>query len=115
MSRKSKLYLIQVLSAIFGVALSLYLLVQHTRLKSGIQGSQSFCSINSYLDCDVVNASPFSELAGIPVATFGAIFYFVALLLILLSRQKWLKWLSIAGLVVDVALLIVQFAQLRTF
>lgn len=115
MRKKPLAYLIQLGSSILGLITSLYLLVQHTRLKSGIQESASFCSFGRFADCDVVNASQYSEILGIPIASLGALFYFTALFLSLVSRQRWIFFLSIAGLTVDVALLAVQLFALKTF
>lgn len=118
------LFLFQLASALAGIALSLYLLVQHTELKSGIQAEASFCSISSYVDCDVVNSSDFSEVLGIPTAALGALFYFTVLILALLFPlnqrgfawgQGWIARLSLLGLAIDCYLLIVQTVVLRNF
>jgi len=116
-------YWLQLFSALLGIGLSLYLLVQHTRLKSGIQGSASFCSLGGFADCDVVNASQNSELVGIPIAAFGAIFYFTLLMLGLISDpkdknfrfcQRLSAWLAIAGLGVDAGLFVLQFISIKS-
>jgi len=112
------------LSAILGIAVSFYLLIQHTRLKSGIQDSASFCSFGRFADCDVVNASSYSEFLGIPLAAFGACFYFLLLLMMLIAPQgdsnfrrvqRGIAWLTSFGLLVDVALFLVQLIGLHTF
>jgi protein-disulfide isomerase/uncharacterized membrane protein len=125
-STRAKLpaYPLQLVSSLVGLVTSLYLLVQHTRLKSGIQESASFCSFGRYADCDVVNSSRFSEVAGIPLASIGALFYFTCLCLNLLARprdkafpqlQKYLTALVGLGLVVDAGLLGIQIFELKTF
>lgn len=122
-SRQILLYRLQVLFALLGSLASGYLLVQHTRLKSGIQESASFCSFGKFADCDVVNSSHFSEIGGIPLASLGALFYFGCLLLSLVSRpkdstfhrsQRLLLIATLLGGAVDVVLTIVQVASLKT-
>jgi len=121
---KKFLYVIQLLAAIAGVALSIYLLVQHTRLKSGIQGSQSFCSFGKYADCDVVNSSDYSEVFGLPIAAIGAGFYFLLLILACLAGprqrnfavvQRWVAWLTLPALLIDLTLFFIQVFWIKSF
>jgi hypothetical protein len=58
------------LAALGGLAVSLYLGVQHLPATGS-----SFCSVSSTFDCDVVNRSRYSELAGVPIAFLGSAFY----------------------------------------
>lgn len=108
---------LQLASAFFGIALSLYLLAQHTRLKSGIQGGSSFCSFGKWADCDVVSLSEFSSVLGVPLAGIGAVFYFVLLLLSLVTPRKpvgypqaqsWIARLALLGLGFDLILVVIQ-------
>lgn len=117
-------YLAQCLASLLGIVLSIYLLVQHTRVKSGIQGGASFCTFGKYANCDVVNASDYAELAGIPIAGIGAVFFFVLLVLCLLAQpadkkfrrtQFLLGWLLVPALFVDAGLFTVQLWVLRSF
>jgi protein-disulfide isomerase/uncharacterized membrane protein len=85
-SKKS--YYLQLGASFSNILLSIYLLIQHTRLKVGIQEGSSFCSLGRFADCDVVNASQYSELAGVPVAALGALFYGFLLALGLLAGPK---------------------------
>jgi len=110
---KRFLHSLQLVSAFFGIVVSIYLLVQHTRLKSGIQGSASFCALGRYLDCDVVSVSPYSTLFEISLAGIGALYYFILLLFSALSLQRWIKWLAMAGLAVDLVLLAIQVVALK--
>jgi len=123
-SRQVFLHRLQILFALLGWLASGYLLVQHTRLKSGIQESASFCSFGKFADCDVVNSSDFSEIAGFPLASFGVLFYFACLLLSLVSRpkdgtfhrsQRVLLLATFAGAAVDIFLSLVQAISLNTF
>jgi len=121
---KKTLQIVQIILTLLGILLSVYLLVQHTRLKSGIQEGRSFCSFGKYVDCDAVNASDFSEMAGIPVASFGAIFYFLLFMMSILSYsrgpsferwQRWIAWLCVLGLGYDFFLFGVQAFLVVTF
>lgn len=66
---------LHIIGIVIGVAISWYLTAKHLELLSGQFEHSSFCSINSYLDCDSVNASEYSETAGIPVSALGLVFY----------------------------------------
>lgn len=44
--------------------------------KAGLE-EPSFCSVNETINCDVINASSYAELFGIPVAIWGLLFYAV--------------------------------------
>lgn len=122
-SRLVLFHRLQILFSLLGVVTSVYLLVQHTRLKSGIQESASFCSLGGFADCDVVNSSDFSEIGGVPMASLGIIFYFTCLLLSLLARpqdklfaraQRPLSALTVVAGFIDTALLVLQIATLKT-
>ncbi len=58
-----------------GISVSEYFKIQ----KEGLEES-SFCSVNEVVNCDIVNASSYSELFGIPVAVWGFLFYLTAAL-----------------------------------
>lgn len=120
-----RLYLLQIVSALLGTILSVYLLVHHTRVKLGIQDSSSFCSFGRLADCDVVNVSKFSEIAGLPIASIGAIYFSLLLILGIFIPPKnpnfhlvnrFLAWLSLIALMVDLILLIgIQWLVLQSF
>lgn len=117
-------YLVQTLASLVGLGLSLFLLVQHNRLRSGIQETASLCSIGKLADCDVVHASRYAEVAGVPVAAIGAAFFFLLFLLGTLSPpsddnfkliQKWMARLCLLALAIDAGLLAAQALDLQTF
>jgi protein-disulfide isomerase/uncharacterized membrane protein len=58
-----------------GISISEFYKIQ----KEGLEES-SFCSVNDVVNCDIVNASSYSELFGIPVAVWGFLFYLTAVL-----------------------------------
>lgn len=118
-----KYYLLQLASAVFGIILSVYLLVQHTRLMAGIQDGASFCSLGGLADCDVVNASAFSEVAGIPLAALGTLYFFLLLTIGIVSPPKEksfrlaqgvLGWWMLFGLGFDAVLFVIQLVSLKT-
>jgi len=122
-ARATLLHRLQITFALLGGLASAYLLVQHTRLKNGIQESASFCSLGGYADCDAVNASPYSEIGGVPLASFGVVFFFACLILSLLSRpsdktfgraQRLLAILASLSLLADVGLIGVQIFAIRS-
>jgi len=101
-----KWYWTAVVSALIGILLSLYLLVQHTRLKAGIQGGPSLCSIGGVFNCEVIDSSPYSEVAGIPLAGIGAVFFAFCLFVLLTSTGARRK----AGLLSSVMLALLVVA-----
>jgi len=74
--------------------------------------------------CETVLTSSFSEVFGIPIALFGAFFYIsiMALSLLLITKTGPKKLISnllvldaVAGFVVSVVLIYIQFAILKTY
>jgi vitamin-K-epoxide reductase (warfarin-sensitive) len=84
-------YLIALL-ALAGVAVSALALRVHYSTETAP------CSINEKWDCGIVNHSPYSVVAGIPVAAIGIAGY-LALAVLALMRQRTLAFLvSLIGL-----------------
>lgn len=118
-------YFIQLACAASGMALSIYLLVHHTRVKLGIQDSSSFCSFGRMADCDIVNVSRFSEVSGVPLASIGAVYFFFLLILGILFSPKnplfkalsgFLMGLTSLALFIDLILLVgIQWLTLKSF
>ena len=119
-----KLYFFQLGSAFIGMLLSIYLLVHHTRVKNGIQDTSSFCSFGRLADCDIVNVSRFSEVAGVPLASIGAMYFFTLFIGGLLSPPKsnhfylsnrLMAWFATVALGIDLVLLVgIQLISLRS-
>lgn len=121
--KTKKYYLLQLLSATFGILISLYLLVQHTRLMAGIQEGASFCSLGGLADCDVVNASKYSEIAGMPLAALGTLFFFLVLSIGIVTppkeksfrfAQSLTAWILLFGLGFDAVYFTIQIFVLKT-
>jgi uncharacterized membrane protein len=56
------------------------------------------CSINEKWDCGIVNHSPYSEVAGIPVAALGIAGYLAMAVLTLAGRRIMVTVLAVIGL-----------------
>jgi len=67
---------------LFGIGVSIYLVIHHYNLIYALSESKSFCTLSSKIDCDAVNTSKFSEFFGTPVAMIQ-VFVFLAGLLLL--------------------------------
>ena len=63
--------------SLLGLALSLYL--SYTHFAPPTEGS--FCDFTENISCSLVNTSIYSELFHVPVALFGALWFFVLLML----------------------------------
>ncbi len=82
---RERLYLIITLFLlVLACLLSAYLTYDHYQLMKG-EDFQSICTINSYLNCDAVNTSRFSELFGFPIASWGLAYYLFSLVLIMMA------------------------------
>lgn len=69
--------LIIVLIALGGFALSVLALHQHILLTNNLSTGPSFCNISATINCDAVNASEWSSILGVPIASYGMFFYLV--------------------------------------
>jgi uncharacterized membrane protein len=114
-ARIAWLPLISALVALAGLADAIYLTVHHYTAEPVPCGAA--------FDCEMVLTSPYAEIAGLPLAVFGAAAYFVAFALSLLTafgdRRMWkffgaqvtLMFLFSAWLVYVQAFLIGAFCQ----
>ena len=93
----NKLRLAIIILAVAGLADSAYL----TWLKLQLMEQGLSCGFGG---CDVVNASPYAVLFGVPVALWGAITYAVILALALFwfdASAKWARWLVLSVVAVS--------------
>lgn len=61
--------------ALFGAAVAAISTSQHLRLQREGFEEASFCAISERINCDIVNASSYAELFGVPTAWWGLAFY----------------------------------------
>lgn len=72
MNRQKTFLSLAGLSSIVAMGFHLYLIWEYFQVKFGLGGNQpSLCQFSEKFDCAAVAASPFSNLMGIPLATFG--------------------------------------------
>lgn len=88
----SKLPLVAALVALAGLADAIYLTV-HAYAATPVPCGEGF-------DCEMVLTSPYAEIAGIPLAVFGAAAYFVAFSLALLTTFGDARMWRIFGVLV---------------
>ncbi|MFA4873858.1 MAG: thioredoxin domain-containing protein [bacterium] len=74
------------IAALVGAALAVLSTVQHLRIMSEGLEQQSFCAISERINCDVVNASSYSEFLGVPIAWWGVCYYIAIGGMALLAR-----------------------------
>lgn len=73
--------------AALGAALSVVVLYIHHQLSSGQGGYTSFCDVSAHLSCDVVLASSYAKVLGVPVAGWALAAYLAAGALAFSLRQ----------------------------
>ena len=78
-----RLYLVIAILAVLGVALSSVSLDLHYR-----KSKTSFCDFGESFNCDLVNRSEYSTVAGVPVALIGVLGYMALLAFATLYRDK---------------------------
>lgn len=113
-SRK-RYYLAIIFCCTLGALASALALQHHYR-----RDQSSFCNINTTFNCDVVNRSAYSELAGIPVALLGLMAYLFIIGLCVFQKEKQetpalLLFLSATGLTFSLYLTYVEAEILRTW
>ena len=88
MSMQKKALLVAAAAALAGILLAGHSTYRHFRIQLEGVAEESYCSINEKIDCDVVNASSYSEVLGVPIAWWGIIFYLLVGGLALYARRS---------------------------
>ena len=88
-----------VATAVSGLAIASYLVVQHHAAKAGV--GNSACNISDALSCDAVNTSRWSEIGGTPIALLGA-GYFAAMAFLAFQHARG-KGNGVTGLLAALA------------
>ena len=78
-----RLYLMITIFAVLGIAVSSVSLDHHFR-----KSKTSFCDFGQSFNCDIVNRSEYSTVAGVPVALMGILGYAVLLAFATFYRAK---------------------------
>ncbi len=105
---RKKWIIASLVAALLGAISTVVSIQEYIQINSKGLEEASFCTLNETINCDVVTASSYAELFGIPVAAWGAIFYiFVALFTIrsLIGRKSGVRSLSFAWAVASVGFL----------
>lgn len=81
---QKKHFLALLILSVLGMLVTIYATYQHYKPAGG-----SFCNINDYVNCDIVNKSIYSEIFGISVAIFGFLAYFYFFIVSLGFIKEW--------------------------
>ena len=77
---RKKWIIAALIAAILGAASTVVSIQEYIQINSKGLEEASFCTLNETINCDVVTASSYSELFGIPVAAWGSLFYIFVIL-----------------------------------
>jgi protein-disulfide isomerase/uncharacterized membrane protein len=83
-----KLLKLNIVLYLIAAGIAGYMVWHHYALVNGELGFTSFCSINKTVNCDVVNASKYSEILGIPLATWGLTYYLFGLIVSVIGARN---------------------------
>lgn len=84
------LLLALVLVSLVGLGASSYLSVLHWQVHN-LPGHVSFCAVSETVNCDTVSVSQYSKFFGVPVSTWGSLFYLAVVVLGAwgVFRRRW--------------------------
>jgi protein-disulfide isomerase/uncharacterized membrane protein len=112
-----------IISALAGLGICLYLYSFHIALLMGEIKSGLLCGSENGLGCNSVASSPYSSMLGLPLASWGAMFYATLALLglgsLIFRRDcggafvRWAFLLTLAGLAVDLYLAHAMIFKIR--
>ena len=117
-----KSWMFAITIGVAGIATSLYSVAHHMELR--LKGhTEAACNINSTINCDLVAASKYSEVFGIPMGVWG-IGYFLAMVVLaatILTKHKSAKehepaWFILAatGVISSIVLAVISLGVLGT-
>lgn len=81
--------------AILGCLDSIYLVVEHVRVRGALGGS-SACDLGERLNCAAAALSRYAEVSGVPIATLGAAYYAGVVLLLVMALAQPVLRLAVA-------------------
>lgn len=117
-----QLFILPLLSLV-GVGASVALTQHFYKIKSGLEGFKSFCNVTQTLNCDVVAASPYAKLFGLPLSNFAAAWFVVLFIVTLIAHKPYWRrealrislGITFLGSAVSLAYLAVMAVQLKTY
>lgn len=100
--------LIVLIFSIIGIVITTLLIYQH-------YFELSICNINSFISCDTVNKSIYSEIYHIPIAAFGLAYFIIVAALSQIRKKSmpYILLLSIIALVPSAILTYIEFFVLN--
>lgn len=75
--KNKKLLSLMIIGSVLGAIFAFISLYEHVELVNDLKISPSFCNISDAFNCDKVNESKFAEFIGVPIASFGILYYLV--------------------------------------
>lgn len=87
-----------IILSIIGLLVSIKLCLIYYKVNFTSSTTPSFCSINSFIDCDGAARTPYSQLLGVPLSLWGVLMYLFLLFIFYvpeLKQSKYLKFLEV--------------------
>jgi len=121
MTKKSTWY-IALGAALTGLGVSVYLASHFYELQGGENAFKALCNTRG-MSCDAVATSPYAQIGfGVPVASIGAAWFVVQIMLLLFALEPawkaaatgFSKWLGIAGSVASLGYLAIMLGVIGT-
>ena len=72
---RKKLVMASLIAAVLGIIISGVSISEYLHIQKAGFENASYCAISETINCDIVNASSYATLFGIPVAAWGFLFY----------------------------------------
>ena len=118
-----RLYLLNA-AALIGCVLSIILTQHYFSLRNGSDHFRSSCNVSQAFNCDVIAASPYSEvISGIPLSSMGAGWFLGILIMSIMAHSRsWRKeaaqallFTTAAGFLISLYYLAIMALKLKTY
>jgi protein-disulfide isomerase/uncharacterized membrane protein len=98
-----------VILATIGLFSAIWSLINHVKVNYSLETQESFCDISATVSCSIIERSSWSKFLGIPIASYGILFFTTIILLTLLYRKESFWKISFALAILSSLISVVLF------